>query len=124
MQISDNELLLETEQFGGIALYAHPFYEWVDMHINEMNNKVFFGVITNVVSLGDMGLNYFMRIAMKRKGSFTELMNIYTSIGKMIDEGFISVCTYDELFSLGYKGDRLDGESPLFEATEFISKSN
>jgi hypothetical protein len=121
---SYRELELEIERFGGVAIWAHPFYEWVDEHINEIENKVLYGIMSNIVPLGDSGRMYFIRIAMKRKGSFMELINMYTAMEKMFIEGFISVCTYNELFSLGYIGDRLDGESPADDVFKFNGKSD
>jgi hypothetical protein len=114
-----SELDVEIYKFGGIALYAHPFYDWVDSNINKIGNKLLYAIISNIVPLGENGRRYFINIAMKRKDSFVELMNLYAIMEKMFNEGFIGASTYSELYSLGYKGNYLNGDCPASAALKF-----
>jgi hypothetical protein len=114
-----SELDAEVYKLGGMALYAHPFYDWVDANVNKIENKLLYAIMSNIVPLGDNGRRYFMHIVMKRKGSFMELMNLYASMEKMFNDGFISTSTYSELYSLGYRGDALNGDCPAYAALKF-----
>lgn len=110
-----SELEFEMEKFGGVALYTHPFYDWVDENINKIENKLLYAIMSNIVPLGDNGRKYFMHIAMKRKDSFIELMNLYASIEKLFNNSFVSISTYSELCSFGYKGHVIGDCCPAYD---------
>jgi hypothetical protein len=114
-----SEMDLEIERFGGVAIYSHPVFEWMDKHIDEIKDKVLYGIMSNIVPLGDSGRIYFMRIAMKRSGSFVELMNLYASMEKMFNDGFMQPSTYASLYSLGYNGPALSDFSPADDVFKF-----
>lgn len=104
--------------FGGIAITAHAFYEWVYLNIDKIDIKLLLAIMTNLVPLGNNGRLFFLRSVMRRKGSFVEFMNIYESLLKMFNEGAIKPSTYSELYSLGYKGLAYGGPCPVDDVLE------
>lgn len=112
------DFLYDDAGYGGIAITAHAFYEWVYLNIDKIDIKLLHAVMTNLVPLGDNGRLFFLRTIMKRKGSFVEFMNIYERLLNIFEEGIIKPCTYSELYSLGYKGLAYGGPCPVDDVLE------
>ena len=108
----------DNRGYGGIAITAHAFYQWVYLNIDKIDMKLLHAIMTNIVPLGNNGRLFFLRTIMKRKGSFVEFMNIYESLLKMFEEGIIKPCTYSELYDLGYKGLAYGGPCPVDDVLE------
>jgi hypothetical protein len=108
----------DNRGYGGIAITAHAFYQWVYLNIDKIDMKLLHAIMTNIVPLGNSGRLFFLRTIIKRKGSFAEFMNIYESLLKMFEEGIIKPCTYSELYALGYKGLAYGGPCPVDDVLE------
>lgn len=108
----------DNRGYGGIAITAHAFYQWVYLNIDKIDMKLLHAIMTNIVPLGNNGRLFFLRTIMKREGSFAEFMNIYESLLKMFEEGIIKPCTYSEMYSLGYKGLSYGSPCPVDDVLE------
>lgn len=112
-KIVDNEYLMEMFKTKyGILMCAHPFYDWFEVNIENINYKLIKAIITNIVPLGLEGRRYFEAIV-SNSGFQNELLIIYNRLDKMFQENKLSIKTYFELICLGYTGEVFSNKSPV-----------
>lgn len=116
----NEDLMEELESNFGLLMYAHPFYEWLEDNIENINFKLMKAIITNIVPLGLEGSSYFEAIVNNGVGLENELLVTYNKLEKMFQENKLDIKTYLELSYLGYTGDIIGSKSPVDDILEAI----
>lgn len=109
------KLIDDVEARGGISIYAHPFYEWVEENISYINYRLIKAIISNIVPLGDDGRKYFEFVINKRQGFIREFMTLYSAIERKYKGNNLKSASYFRLYQLGYSGECFSGNSPADE---------
>lgn len=115
----ENKINFSEISLTEALILAHPFYDWVDNNIENINYKLLKAAITNIIPLGDSGRKFFCEIIKKRKGFSQEFLNIYNHIEQNYKEGKTSPSSYLQLISKGYSGEIFNEKCPVDDIIKY-----
>lgn len=115
-----SELMDYLEARGGASIAAHPFYEWVEDNINQIDYRLLKAIITNIVPLGADGRKFYELIIHKRNSFQNEFLNLYDRLHNLYVNEELKISSYLQLKHLGYTGQRFSEKCPADDVTKTI----
>lgn len=122
--LNNEKLIEQIEARGGVLIYSHPFYEWIEDNIERISYKLIKASITNIVPLGENGRRFFELVVTKRKGFYNEFLHIYNKSEKMYHEKSLKAKSYLELKYLGYTGEFLSEKCPSEDVINALNRNS